>query len=374
MTTLGFKGVIEAGDEKVGEKRTRILVVDDEAPIRRILVRILTEAGYECTQAGGAEDARELVASQDFELVLTDMTMPGESGMDLAKALMTDDPDLATIMVTGVDDRTLANAALESGAYGYIIKPFQSNEILINVSNALRRRTLEIENRRHSEKLEHMVKERTQDLWSAVKQLEHAQDDLRVSQAETIEHLTIAAEYRDDETARHIHRMSRYCQLLVRRTGGDEERAEFVRLASIMHDIGKIGIPDHILQKPGQLTSDEYQLMKEHAVIGHRILQGSNSALLDLAASIALTHHEKVDGSGYPNGLAGDDIPFEGRVAAIADVFDAITTNRVYRKAFPLGEALEIMKDGRGSHFDVDLLDVLFDSLDVVLTIKQAHE
>jgi putative two-component system response regulator len=361
-------------EARVSIKGARILVVDDEPAVRRILTRVLTKAGYECVEAGDSDEAKRLVASQDFAMVLSDMNMPGESGMDLVTALLADDPDLATIMVTGLDDTNLANTALETGAYGYIIKPFENNEILINVSNALRRRALEIENHRHREKLEHMVKERTQDLWSAVKELERAQQDLRVSQAETIERLAIAAEYRDDETSRHIHRMSRYCELLVRRTGGDEERAEFVRLASVMHDVGKIGIPDYILLKPGQLTPEEYRIMQQHADIGHRILMDSNSAMLDLAATIALTHHEKMDGTGYPNGLTGDQIPFEGRVAAIADVFDALTTNRVYRKAYTLGEALSFMKEGRGTHFDAYLLDIMFDSLDVVLKIKEAHD
>jgi putative two-component system response regulator len=302
------------------------------------------------------------------------MNMPGDSGLDLITSLLADHPDLATIMVTGVDDTQMAKVALETGAYGYVIKPFENNEILINVTNALRRRALEIENRRHREKLESMVKERTADLWSAIQELEQAQKDLKSSQAETIERLSIAAEYRDDETARHIHRMSRYCELLLRKSGADEERSEFVRLASIMHDVGKIGIPDYILLKPGKLTPEEYEIMQNHSEFGYRILAGSSSDLLDLAAQIALTHHEKMDGSGYPKGLIGDAIPLEGRVAAIADVFDALTTDRVYRKAYQLGEAIGIMKEGRGSHFDADLLDLFLDSLDVVLKIKEAHD
>ncbi|MEA2435058.1 MAG: cyclic di-GMP phosphodiesterase [Actinomycetota bacterium] len=361
-------------DELSTQGSARLLIVDDEAGVRRLLKRVLTRAGYECEEAGDSNEARQLVASGDFALVLTDMNMPGDSGMDLISNLLADHPDLATIMVTGVDDTEMAKAALQLGAYGYVIKPFENNEILINVTNALRRRALEIENRRHREKLELMVKERTADLWSAIQELEQAQQDLKSSQAETIERLSIAAEYRDDETARHIHRMSRYCELLARQMGEDEERSEFVRLASIMHDVGKIGIPDNILLKPGKLSPEEYELMQNHAEFGYRILAGSNSDLLDLAATIALTHHEKIDGSGYPKGLSGEEIPVEGRIAAIADVFDALTSDRVYRKAFQLGEALEIMKDGRGSHFDAGLLDLFLDSIDVALKIKQAHD
>ncbi|HJR45352.1 MAG TPA: HD domain-containing phosphohydrolase [Actinomycetota bacterium] len=352
----------------------RVLVVDDEEPIRRTLVRLLKRKGYECVAAANADEARSLAGDGGFELVLADMNMPGDSGITLIGDLLKADPDMAAIMVTGEDDTALAELALETGAYGYIIKPFEPNEILIDVSNALRRRGLEIENREHRRKLESMVKERTADLWKAVQELEQARDDLRSSQAETVERLSIAAEFRDDETARHIHRMSEYCSLLAVKTTGDAEHAALVRIASVMHDVGKIGIPDRILLKPGKLTPDEYEQMKQHAEYGYKILAGGRSRLLELAATIALTHHEKWDGSGYPRGLAGSDIPLEGRMAAIADVFDAITTDRVYRKAYPLGEALTIMRDGKGTHFDPDLVDRFFDSIDEALKIKEANE
>jgi putative two-component system response regulator len=302
------------------------------------------------------------------------MNMPGDSGMELIQDVIANHPNTATVMVTGQDDTALANAALELGAYGYVVKPFQGNEILINVFNALRRRALEIESRRHHQRLEKMVQERTAELWKAVQDLEWARDELQASRTETIERLSIAAEFRDDETAHHIHRMSRYCALLARSAGADEERSELIRVASIMHDVGKIGIPDHILLKPGKLTPEEFDIMRTHAEIGHRILAGSDSELLKLAAEIALTHHEWFDGRGYPNALVGEDIPFEGRVGAIADVFDALTTNRIYRRAFNLGEALEIMKQGRGAQFDPHLLDLFFDGISEVLRIKEKHE
>jgi putative two-component system response regulator len=302
------------------------------------------------------------------------MNMPGESGLDLIEGLVAEDADIATIMVTGEDDTDLANHALEIGAYGYVIKPFEANEILISVSNALRRRSLEIENRLHREKLEAMVRERTSELWTAVQELEQARSDLQASQTETVSRLSIAAEYRDDETARHIQRMSRYCALLAQKAGMDEQQAELFRVASIMHDVGKIGIPDNILLKPGKLTPEEYEIMKRHAEIGHRILSGSKWPLLEMAAEIAITHHEKCDGTGYPNGLTKDEIPLEGRIAAVADVFDAISTDRVYRKAFTLGQSVEILKEGRGSHFDPELLDLFLDALDEVLVIKDANE
>ena len=361
-------------EPEVQAEAASILVVDDEAPIRRVLMRTLERLGYACTEASDAGGAREALTEGAFQLVLSDVNMPGESGMDLIKHLFESYPDTAVIMVTGIDDPKLAEKALDLGAYGYIVKPFEMNEIAINVSNALRRRSLEIENARHRVHLEAMVKERTADLWQAVQELEQARDAVRSSQAETIHRLSLAAEFRDDETGSHIRRMSQYCGLLVQKVTGDTERAELVQLASVMHDVGKIGIPDQILLKPGKLTPDEYDTMKMHAQLGHKILAGGSSELLQLAATIALTHHEKLDGTGYPHGLKGDEIPIEGRIAAIADVFDALTSNRVYRKAYSLGEALGIMREGRGTHFDPELLDVFFDSMDLVLKIKEENE
>jgi putative two-component system response regulator len=351
----------------------RILVVDDEEPIRRVIARLLQRNGYECETAGGAEEAMALLSEGDFALVLTDMDMPGTSGLDLINQIVEAFEDIATVMVTGMDDAKLAGTALKIGAYGYVIKPFEPNEILISVMNALRRRSLEIENRNHRLRLEQMVRDRTAELWEAIARLEKAEKDLRQSREETVQRLSIAAEFRDDETAQHIQRMSRYCSLLARKAGEDSERCDLIRVASLMHDVGKIGIPDQILLKPAALTPDERTIMEQHSEIGYRILAGSQSELLRRAAEIAWTHHERVDGSGYPLGIKGDEIPLEGRIAAIADVFDALTSDRVYKKAFPLGRAIEIMREGRGKHFDARLLELFLDSMDEVLVIRDQY-
>jgi putative two-component system response regulator len=283
-------------------------------------------------------------------------------------------PRVATVMITVVDGTELADKALDLGAYGYIVKPFSKNEVLICLSNALRRQKLELENEEHRDRLQSMVKERTASLWTALQVVEQREQDLRISREDTIERLSIAAEFRDDETASHIKRMSGYCGMLSRWAGLDADRSEMVRIASVMHDVGKIGIPDRVLQKPGKLTPDEYELMQQHPEFGFRILSSPNSELLTLAASIALTHHEKWDGSGYPRGLRGQEIPLEGRIAAVADVFDALITNRCYRKAFGLTEAITMMKEGRGSHFDPEILDLLLDHLSEILTMKKREE
>lgn len=280
-------------------------------------------------------------------------------------------PDTAVVMVTGVDDPGLAEVALEHGAYGYVIKPFEANEIIINVKNALRRRSLEIENREQRERLARTLDERTMELREAIERLRGLSDDLRHSYEETVQRLARAAEFRHNETAQHVQRMSRYSSMLSRKIGLGEDRCEAIRIASPLHDIGKIGIPDAILLKPGPLTNEEVRVMRSHTAIGHRILSGSHSRLLELAALIARTHHERWDGTGYPDRLSGEDIPLEGRIAAVADVFDALTTPRVYRDAIPVSRAIEIMESGRETHFEPELLDVFLDEIDEVLAIKE---
>ncbi len=203
-----------------------------------------------------------------------------------------------------------------------------------------------------------------EELLDAVARLERSRHDLHLAHGEMIRRLAFAAEFRDDETGRHTERMSRYCEFLGRRIGLDDERCELVRAASPLHDIGKIAVPDGILLKPGALTTEERSLMQRHAEIGNRLLRGSSSELLELAATIAWTHHERYDGSGYPRGLSGDRIPLEGRIASVADVFDALTTDRVYRPAFALDRALALMQAGRGTQFDPLILDLFLDCVD----------
>jgi putative two-component system response regulator len=350
-----------------------ILIVDDEEPIRRMLSRLLERHGYVCKMASDAIEARRQLEGHVFGLILCDVNMPGESGLDLIRRVLREYPHTAAVMVTGLDDPQLAGIALEHGAYGYIVKPFESNEVLINVSNALRRRRLEIENQAHREHLEQTVLERTAALRQAITNLERAERDIRSSREETIQRLALAAEFRDDETARHVQRMSHYCALLARRHGLEADRCELIRIASPMHDIGKIGTPDNILLKPGKFTPEEFEAISRHPEIGYRILSGSEAELLRLAAIIAWTHHEKYDGTGYPRKLVGDAIPLEGRIAAIADAFDALTSRRVYKPAYPVEQAITMMRNGRGKHFDPSLLDTFLTAMDDVLIIKDQY-
>jgi putative two-component system response regulator len=328
---------------------TRILVVDDEPAIRGMVVRLLARKGYACESCAEGAEALRLAAGGGFHLIISDFSMPGMSGIDLLEQVKKIQPDMAFIMLTGVDDHATAVRALELGAFGYIIKPFEANELFINLSNALRRRELELERDRYEERLEREVWLRTA--------------EIRSTQEQIIMRLMAASGCRDEETGEHIRRMGEYAGLLARASGWNEAEAESIRLAAPMHDIGKVGIPDAILRKPGKLSAEEFAQMKEHTRLGARILENTGIALLELASEIALRHHEKWDGGGYPDGLAGAAIPFSARVVAICDVYDALVSDRVYRRAMPEEQALAIMKEGQGRHFDPRLFDIFLERL-----------
>jgi putative two-component system response regulator len=349
---------------------TDVLVVDDQEPVRRVLERILTTAGYRCRTAGSVREARRAVEDREPHLVLCDIDMPEESGLVLVEELSVRHPDVAVLMVTAIDDPAVADGVLDDGALGYIIKPFERNEILINVGAVLRRREAALETKAAMSALERQVEQRTADLRESLTRLGEASDELDRSHEDMVRRLACAAEFRDPETAHHLERMSRYSSLLARALGWPEERCELLRLASPMHDIGKIGIPDDVLLKEGLFTPADRQVMAQHTVFGHRLLSGSRSPLLELAAEVALSHHERVDGTGYPSGLRGDEIPLAGRIVAIADVFDALTSRRRYKAALSVDQAVDIMLRERGTHFDAELLDLFVDHLDEIEVIR----
>jgi len=351
----------------------RLLIVDDEEPLRRWAVRVLEGHGFGCEGVPDAAAARERLTQGSFQLALLDINMPGESGMDLLCHIRREHPECAVVMVTGEDSVELAVAAIEHGAYGYIIKPAESGELLINVANALRRRSLELEARHTMQHLHTAATERGEALEQALQDLRVSESRVWASQAETIFRLARMVEFRDEETGQHVHRMSSYCEILAHRSGLSGEQCELIRLASQLHDVGKVAIPDSILLKPGKLTDEEFETIKTHAEIGYRMLSSSTSPVVQLGALIAYTHHERWDGAGYPRQLAGEAIPREGRIAAIADVFDALMSDRVYRTAFPLKVAIEKMRAEHGSHFDPTLLDMFIDAMPEVESVRAAH-
>jgi putative nucleotidyltransferase with HDIG domain len=315
-----------------------ILVVDDEESVRHLLSRMLLKGGYESTLAADAAEARKFIKDQKFELILCDVNMPGESGIDFIRYVAAEYPDTATMMVTAVDDPEIAETALEVGIYGYIIKPFNANEVIINVRNSLRRRELEIASRACRRDLEQEVEERTA--------------ELRETLGGVIYALTMTVEYRDPYTAGHQQRVSDLACAIAKEMGFSRDEIMGIRMAGVLHDIGKIAIPVEILSKPGRLSKTEFELIKNHPQVGYDIL---NSIKFPWPLSqIILQHHERIDGSGYPNGLLGKEILMEAKILGVADVVEAMASHRPYRPALGIDKALEEISINKGKFYDAE--------------------
>ncbi len=340
---------------------TGLLVVEDEPTLARALGRLFADHFDVVHVVHSAADAavRHAQHRHEIDVVFTDVMLPDGDGIELVGTLRVLDPTLGAVVATGFDDRHTAERAVALGVQGYLLKPFEMTEARINAANAHHWRLLERENRQHRERLSSLVDARTR--------------ALERSRAETITRLSVAAEYRDMETSSHLERMSAYAAILARRAGLDQQHCEQVRLASPMHDIGKLGIPDDVLLHTGTFSPEQRRVMSTHTLLGHQILAGSESPLLELGATIALNHHEWWDGTGYPYGRSGVTIPVEGRIVAIADVFDALSSPRRYKRAFSIDETVAIMASERGTHFDPELLDEFLADIDELLFIREAH-
>jgi putative two-component system response regulator len=361
--------------ETLGFYDARILVVDDQRINLEFAAHVLESAGY--TNFETIEDSRDVVPNVEAngaDLILCDLRMPRMDGYEVMKALEDVIPSnsyVPIVIITADVSIEARQRALSLGAKDFLIKPLDPTEMVLRIANLLETRSLHLRLQARSERLEDVVVQRTRALSSALERVKAMQEDLRLSQEETVKRLSMAAELRDPASGAHIERMSKYCMLLAETIGIDYERAETIRIASQMHDVGKIAIPDSILLKPGPLDHKERLEMQRHAEIGRRILAGSRSDLMDTAATIAGTHHERVDGKGYPQGLRGKEIPVEGRIAAIADVFDALTSDRVYRPAIAATDALELMASGAGSHLDAELLDEFLGALPAITEVLE---
>lgn len=326
-----------------------ILVVDDEESIRRLLCLILTADDNDCIMAANAVDARNRLKEQNFELILCDINMPGESGIDLARYVISEHPDTAVIMVTAMDDPAIAERVIKIGAYDYIVKPAGRNRVLISVTNALRRRKLEISNRSCQERLEQMVIERTDALENSIRQLRSSLDGV-------IDTLALTVGTRDPYTAGHQLRVADLVAAISDELGFSEDRKSGVRMAAVIHDLGKIAVPAEILNKPGRLSNNEFNLIKEHPQVGFNILKDINFPWP--IAQIVLQHHERMDGSGYPRGLSGKEILFEARILAVADVVETMASHRPYRAALGIDKALEEISKNKGIYYDQKVSDI----------------
>ncbi len=339
-----------------------ILIVDDQATNTILLERILKKAGYNNLYT--TTDSREAVPmyiEHNVDLLLLDIRMPHMDGFDVMSKLQDIfiDDYLPILVLTAELTSETRSKALGKGAKDFLTKPFDQLEILQRIQNILEVRLLYKQVKQQNQELEARVKQRTL-------QLEN-------SRLEIIRRLGMAAEYKDNETGNHVLRMSKFAELLAKAAGFSDDYAEKIQYAAPMHDIGKIGIPDRVLLKPGKLDEEEWAIMQTHVDIGAKILSESDSEIMIMARNIALTHHEKWDGSGYPNGLSGENIPIEGRICALCDVFDALTSERPYKQAWSIEKAVAWIKEESGRHFDPELVGLFITILDQVLEYRQNH-
>jgi putative two-component system response regulator len=348
---------------------TRILIVDDEELVRGTLVRILEPRGYECITAADAAEARERLRRDAPELILCDVGMPGESGVDLARSLTREYPNTGIIMVSAADDLETADELFSLGVYGYVVKPFTATDVLMQVSMAHRRRDLELENRDYVRTLVSIAFQRTSLLLQTFRGLGGSQDWEETVDERALHKMAQALEFRDRDVGRHTERVSAYARVLAEGAGLDAARCEEIRLAAILHDVGKVAIPDRILFKPAALSEGELETIRRHSEVGFHLLAGWPGRLFETASLIAWTHHEWWDGAGYPRGVAKDEIPVEGRITAIGDAFDALTTDRPYRGAMDANQAVETICAETG-HFDPDLLQVFIDEKPQLVDIQ----
>jgi len=319
-----------------------ILVVDDEEYIRRMLDRLLSGAEHTCTLAEGVAEAREHLAKSHFDLTICDVNMPGETGISLAEHTASEHRDTAVIMLTAVDDPRTAAAALAAGTYGYIIKPFNPNELLINIQSALRRRTLEATQRLYQQNLEQMVEERTVRLQGVLEGI--------------IQALVQTVESRDPYTAGHQDRVAGLAVALAEDMHSPKDLINGLQIAARIHDLGKISVPAEILSKPTRLTDIEFALLKTHPQVGHDILK--NTEFPWPIAQIVQQHHERVNGSGYPLGLSGESILPEARILCVADVVEAMASHRPYRPKRGIDVVLKEISDNAGILYDPEVAKV----------------
>ena len=331
----------------------RILVVDDEEPIREIVSSMLSFANYQCRQAVSGREALALLDSgEEFGLMLSDLMMADLDGIGLLERTKERYPDMPVVMVTAVHDISVALAAIRNGAYDYLLKPFEREQLLATVRRALENRRLKLDNRAYQSNLEALVAQRTQQLRAAFVDLERSYDI-------TLEALGDALDLRDAETEGHSKRVTAFTIAIARALGVPKEAIPVIARGAFLHDIGKMAIPDAILRKPGALTADEIAVMKEHAFLGYKMVQ--KIPFLQEASAIVYSHQERFDGSGYPRGLKGEEIPLGARIFSIADTLDAIMSDRPYRPARPFSAARKEIENWSGRQFDPEIVKIFLE-------------
>lgn len=330
------------------DETPRLLVVDDEHAIAELLSRHLETRGYRVSVAFDGEEALEALEKASFHLIVTDIRMPGRDGLSLLEIARQKDPVLPVIVLTSVSDVNTAVRAMRSGAQDYIVKPFNLDALDISIERALEKRELILQNQRHQEELELKVEEKTRKLRLALSEVQGTFNA-------TVEAMVSSIEARDCETQHHCRRAREYTLMLAHRMGIRGRELRDVGWGSLLHDVGKIGVPDQILLKPGPLTNEEWAEMKKHPIIGYRLL--SPIRFLAGAAQVVLHHHERWDGKGYPYGKKGEEIPLSARIFMLADAIETITSKRSYKEPMPFEYAEEEVIRCAGTHFDPQVVE-----------------
>ncbi len=348
----------------------KILVVDDEERNLKLMEALLAPLGHEVILARDGQEALDKARSDHPDLILLDIQMPKLNGFEAAKQLKEgkDTSIIPIVMVTAFNEVEDRVKALDVGADDFLAKPVDKTELRARVSSLLKVKAYNDHMLNYQEILKSEVAKKTEELQKAFKRIKSAS-------LETIYRLSRAAEYKDEDTGAHIQRMSYYTAAVARKMGLSERDVENLLYAAPMHDIGKIGIPDRILLKPGKLDDEEWVIMRQHTIFGAKILEGSDTEFVKLGAIIALSHHEKWGGTGYPKGLKGKEIPLSARIVAIADVFDALTSNRPYRKEpFSTEQAFDMIKENIGTHFDPEVAETFFAITGEILEIREKYK
>ncbi len=358
------------------EQKKRILIVDDDEHVRKLLETLLKSIGHQTESASDGIEALALL-NLDIDLVLLDIYMEGMDGFDVARRIRQNEVvnnDIPIIMMTASGNNEDRIRSVQAGADDFISKPLDLTEVQVRLEAHLQKKSALDALKDHQNHLEEEVEKKTEALRASVKNLANAHRSTQQAYIATIAHLAVVAEFKDEDTAAHIGRVSAYCGMLADGLNLSPREKEILVTVSPMHDVGKVGIPESILLKPGKLDDNEMEIMREHTTIGARILSGSSSELIQGGEIIAFTHHEKWDGGGYPRGLKGSQIHQWGRICAVADVFDALTSVRPYKIAFSNEKAFEIIEEGVGTHFDPEVAEVFLSSKENALMIQKRFE
>jgi putative two-component system response regulator len=348
---------------------SKVLIVEDETAVSKAFQRVLGADGHECAIAGDVESAwRELSRSQ-FDLMLCDIGLPGESGLSLVESVRAALPDLAILMVTGEDDPALAQQAFDHGAAGYLVKPARANDLRIQVGHALTKRERDLQEKATLRETTHSLQERTGELWQTLHNLARSDDRIMQQQEETIRLLTHAGSLVDNAETGSLDRVAASCEMLAKALGWTSTEASALGRASRLHDIGYLGLSERLLQKRAVFDSGDIEEMRRHPMIAGEVLNGVETPLLKTARLIAMQHHERWDGGGYPLGLKGESIDISARIAAVCDVFDALTSRRPHRKARPLRDAVSEMQANHGA-FDPKVFAAFLEILPEVVALR----